>query len=93
MPIGIKGFQKGFILINFKNSLIIKTMEKEKDLKDAQDSINLINSFKGKKLTDEEKEIIQRNNEHLKIIIARHKLKGKESEPFETAIKTGEKIA
>lgn len=65
---------------------------KEKDLKDALDSVNLINSFEGKQLSEDDRLTISHNVEHLRIIIQRHNLQEKEASVYNQAIEAGEKL-
>ena len=61
---------------------------KETDLIAAMDSVNIIDELLLKpELTDEEKESVENNVEHLKIIIERHSLGGEEANVFQKAIK------
>lgn len=70
----------------------MENYNKEKDLKDALDSVNLINSFEGKQLSDDDRLKISHNVEHLRIIIQRHGLNEKEASVYSQAISMGEKL-
>ena len=65
--------------------------DKEQDIKNAMDSVNLINETIFKEKTDENLDKVMRNAEHLQIIIDRHLLEGEEALAFLTAIGKAEK--
>ncbi len=56
--------------------------DKQQDINAAMDSVNLIKEKVLLEKTDENKELVKNNSEHLKIIIKRHSLEGEEAAIF-----------